>query len=203
MTESNDMEITDIPGLTIDYRSELSLVIRRILMRSGAKIHSELIPGSSIGTMFENDSDVAEVKRNPTKANWHIFLKKNGWNDFGENLAHIPNPSWEEAYAMAKTFTGKAVSFDLSVTRDSFCETSFPCFPKAMDNIIKAGYLDCLIAWESINNILLEATLNYPDHYNDYSSDMKIFYWTGVLDRNGCLKRKLQLHKSEKETYST
>lgn len=203
MQMSNDIKIKDIPGLTIDYDGELSLEIRRLLMRCGARIHPELIPGSSVGTIFEDNSDVAGVKHNPTKANWYIFLKKNGWRDFGENLVLLPNPSWEEAYAMAKTFTGKAVSFDFPVTKDSFCENSFLCFPKAMDNILKAGYLDCLIVWESINHLLFEATLNYPDHYNDCSSELKISYWTGALDRNGQLIGKLQLHKSENETYSS
>jgi len=103
---------------------------------------------------------------------------------------------------MAKTFTGKVVSFNLPISKDSFCETSFLCFPKAMNNILKAGYLDCNIEWESLNRLSVEATLDYPDHYDECDSNMKVFYWTGGLDRNGLLTGKLQLHKSEKETYS-
>jgi hypothetical protein len=129
------------------------------------------------------------------------FSKKNGWSDYGENLVKIPNPSWEEAYAMAKTFSVKLVSYDLPITRDSFFETSFLCFPKAMDNILKAGYLDSLIQWESLNSLYLQASLDYPGHYDDYNSDMNIYYWEGHLDRNGILKGKLQLYKSETEIY--
>lgn len=103
---------------------------------------------------------------------------------------------------MAKTFAGKLISYDFPVTRDSFCDTSFIRFPKAMDNILKAGFLDSLIQWESLNNLSLQATLDYPDHYDDYNSNMNVYYWEGQLDRSGLLKGKLQLHKSETETYS-
>lgn len=196
--------MNEIPGLTMVYDGDLSILVKNMLMRSGGNQHPELIPGSSDGTIWEDNPDVAEVKRNPTRANWDVFLHKYGWSNCGENaLVHIPNPSWEEAYAMAKTFTGKPVSYDFPITRDSFCEASFLCFPKAMGNILKAGYLDSLIQWGSLNSLSLQATLDYPDHYDDYDSKMKVFYWEGQLDRNGFLKGKLQLHKSETETYST
>jgi len=191
-----------IPGLTIEYDGYLSIIIRRLLSRDGANRHPELIPGSSVGTIWVDNPDIAEIKRNPTKSNWYVFLKKNGWSDYGENLVHIPNPSWEEAYAMAKTFTGKFISYDFPVTRDSFCDTSFIRFPKAMENILKAGFMDSLIQWESLNNLSLQATLDYPNHYDDYNSNMNVYYWEGHLDRNCLLKGKLQLHKSETETYS-
>lgn len=197
-----ELDIKDIPGLTIEYDGDLSLIIKNLLLKSGGNLHPELIPGSCVGTIWEDNPDVEELKRNPTKSNWYIFLKKNGWSDYGENLFHVPNPAWEEAYAMAKTFTGKLVSYDLPITRDSFCETSFLCFPKAMDNILKAGYLNSLIEWESLNSLSIQATLDYPDHYNDYGSAMKVFYWEGRLDMDGLLKGKLQLNKSETETYS-
>jgi hypothetical protein len=195
-------DIGIISGLTIDYTGDLSLMIKRMLMKSGQKLLPQLIPGDSVGTIWEEDPDIAEIKRNPTKSNWYVFLKKNGWSDYGENLVKIPNPSWEEAYAMAKTFTGKFVSYDLPITRESFCETSFLCLPKAMENILKAGYLDSLIQWQSLNNLSLRATLDYPDHYDDYNSNIKVFYWESQLDRSGLLKWKLQLHKLETETYS-
>ena len=195
-------DIGIISGLTIDYTGELSLMAKRMLMKSGQKLLPQLIQGDSVGTIWEEDPDIAEIKRNPTKSNWYVFLKKNGWSDYGENLVKIPNPSWEEAYAMAKTFTGKLVSYYLPITKDSFCEISFLCFPKAIDNILKAGYMDSLIQWQSLNNLSLQATLDYPDHYDDYNSNIKVFYWEGQLDRSGLLKGKLQLHKSETETYS-
>lgn len=191
-----------IPGLTIEYDGTLTHVALMYLLGRSKTIYPEVLPGDSVGTIFENNEDVAELKRNPTCANWKIFLEKYGWNDYDDRLFRFPNPSWEEAYAMAKTFTGKVVSFNLPVNRESFCETSFLCFQKAMNNILKAGYLDCDIEWESLNRLSVEATLDYPDHYDDYDSNMKVFYWTGLLDRNGFLKGKLQLHKSETETYS-
>lgn len=191
-----------IPWLTIEYNGHLSIIIRRLLIRDGANKHPELILGSCVGTIWEGNPDVAEVKRNPTKANCYIFLKKNGWSDYGENLVKIPIPSWEEAYAMAKTFSGKLVSYDLPITRESFCETSFIRFPKAMGNILKAGYLDILIQWQSLDNLSLQPILDYPDHYDDYDPNVKVFYWEGQLDRSGLLKGKLQLQISETETYS-
>lgn len=191
-----------IPGLTIEYKGNLSLMVKRVLIKSGQQLLPQLISGNSVGTIWVDNPDIAEIKRNPTKSNWYIFLKKNGWSDYGENLVHIPNPSWEEAYAIAKTFAGKLISYDFPVTRDSFCDTSFLCFPKAMDKILKAGCLDSLIQWESLNSLSLQATLDYPDHYDDYNSNMNVYYWDGHLDRNGLLKGKLQLHKSETETYS-
>lgn len=198
-----EIAMNEIPGLTMGFDGDLSILVKNMLMRSGGNLHPKLVPGSSDGTIWEDNPDVAEVKRNPTRANWDVFLHKYGWSDYtGDNLVHIPNPTWEEAYAMAKTFTGRVVSYDFPVEKDSFCETSFLCFPKAMNNILKAGYLDCVIQWESLNRLSIEATLDYPDHYNDYNSNMKVFYWTGILDRNGFLKGKLQLHKSETETYS-
>lgn len=191
-----------IPGLTIEYKSDLSIMAKRVLMTSGQNLLPQLIPGNSVGTIWEENHDIAEIKRNPTKSNWYVFLKKNGWSDYGENLVKTPNPSWEEVYAMVKTFTGKVISYDYPITKDSFCRTGFLCFPKAMDNILKAGYLDSLIQWESLNSLALQATLDYPDHYDDYNSNMNAYYWEGHLDRNGILKGKLQLHKSETETYS-
>lgn len=191
-----------IPGLTIEYKGNLSLMVKRMLIKSGQQLLPQIISGNSVGTIWVDSPDIAEIKRNPTKSNWYVFLKKNGWSDYGGNLVHIPNPSWEEAYAMAKTFAGKHISYDFPVRRDSFCDTSFIRFPKAMDNILKAGFLDSLIQWESPNNLSLQATLDYPDHYDDYNSNMKVYYWEGHLDRNSLLKGKLQLHKSETETYS-
>lgn len=70
-----------------------------------------------------------------------------------------------------------------------------------MDNILKAGYLDSLFQWQSLNNLSLQATLDYPDHYDEYDSNVKVFYWEGQLDRSGLLKGKLQLQMSETETY--
>lgn len=163
-----EIDIKEIPGLTIDYDGDLSLIVKNILIKCGANLHPEPLPGSSAGTIWEDNPDVAEVKRNPTTANWDIFLHKYGWSNCGGNsLVHIPNPSWEETYAMAKTFTGRVVSYDYPVTKDSFCETSFLCFPKAMNNILKAGYLNAVIEWESLNCLSMEATLEYPDHYED------------------------------------
>jgi len=199
-----EIKMNEIQGLTIEYDGELAIFVKNILLKCGANLHPELILGSSVGTIWEDNLDVAEVKRNPTRANWAVFLHKYGWSTCGcDNLVHIPNPPWEEAYAMAKTFTGKIVSYDYPINKESFCETSFLCFPKAMNNILKAGYLNAFIEWESLNCLSLEATLDYPDHYDDYDSNMKVFYWTGILDRNGFLKGKLQLNKSETETYSS
>ena len=94
-------DIGIISGLTIDYTGELSLMAKRMLMKSGQKLLPQLIQGDSVGTIWEEDPDIAEIKRNPTKSNWYVFLKKNGWSDYGENLVKIPNPSWEEAYSLA------------------------------------------------------------------------------------------------------
>lgn len=199
-----EIEMNEIPGLTIEYDGDLSIVVKNMLLKCGANLHPELIPGSSVGTIWEDNPDVAELKKNPTRANWDVFLHKYGWSNCGgDDLVHIPNPSWEEAYAMAKTFTGKIVSYDYPVSKESFFETSFLCFPKAMSNILRAGYLNAVIEWESLNRLSVEATLDYPDHYDDYDSNMKVFYWTGIFDRNGFLKGKLQLNKSETETYSS
>lgn len=69
-----EIDIKEIPGLTIDYDGDLSIIVKNILLKCGATLHPELIPGSSAGTIWEDNPDVDEVKRNPTKANWDVFL---------------------------------------------------------------------------------------------------------------------------------
>ncbi len=192
----------EIPGLTIDCPEFLSLKKYNTLLKYGAELIPELIPGSRKGTILESNPDVAELKINPTVANWSVFLTKNDWVDFVPRLVKSGDLSWIEAYAITKTFTDRYVWYAYPVTKDSFCDTSFLHFPKAMNNILKSGYLNCDIKWESLNCLSLEATLDYPDHYGDYDTNMKVLYWSGMLDRNGFLKGKLQLHQSETETYS-
>lgn len=96
-----EIALNEIPGLTIDYDGDLSIVMKNLLLKHGAKLYPQLIPGSSIGTIWEDNPDVAELKRNPTKANWEVFLEKHGWDELSGRLVHIPNSSWEETYAMA------------------------------------------------------------------------------------------------------
>jgi len=73
-----EIEMNEIPGLTIEYDGDLSIVVKNTLLKCGANLHPELIPGSSAGTIWEDNPDVAEVKRNPTRANWDAFLHKYG-----------------------------------------------------------------------------------------------------------------------------
>lgn len=82
----------------------------------------ELVPGSSQGTMLENDLDVEIVKRNPTRLNWYLFLTKKGFRDDGDRLINIDNNDWPIRYALARTFSGKNVAYDLKVTADMFCQ---------------------------------------------------------------------------------
>lgn len=51
----------------------------------------ELVPGSSQGTMLENDIDVEIVKRKPTRLNWYLFLVKKGFRDYDDRLINIEN----------------------------------------------------------------------------------------------------------------
>lgn len=162
----------------------------------------ELVSGSSQGTMLENDPDVGIVKRNPTRLNWYLFLTKKGFLDDGDRLINIDDNEWPIRYALARTFSGKNVAYDLKVTADMFCQESFLCFPEAMDHIIRHGILDCTISWSQTDYLDIQAALDYREHYPDLNADgVSVFYWYGQLDRNGILRGKLQLKKDDKETY--
>lgn len=62
-----------------------------IFRKNRDMLKPELVPGSSQGTMLENDPDVEIVKRNPTKLNWYLFLTKKGFRDDGYRLINIDN----------------------------------------------------------------------------------------------------------------
>lgn len=83
-----------------------------------------------------------------------------------------------------------------------FSEDSFMCFPKAMRHILKHGSLDCTVNWSQTDYLDLWATLDYPNHYPEQNSKgMSVFIWYGQIDRNGVLRGKLELRKSDKEKY--
>ena len=164
----------------------------------------ELVPGSSQGTMLENAPDVEIVKRNPTRLNWYLFLTKKGFQDDGDRLINIDNKEWPIRYALARTFSGLNVEYELKVTAEMFDGISFMCFPEAMKHILKAGYLDCTINWSQTDYLDLWATLDYPDHYPDRNADeVHLYYWYGQLDRNGILRGKLELRSDKSEKYNT
>lgn len=108
-----------------------------IFRKNRDMLKPELVPGSSQGTMLENDPDVEIVKRNPTKLNWYLFLTKKGFRDDGYRLINIDNNDWPIRYALARTFSGKNVAYDLKVTAGMFSQESFLCFLEAMNHIIK------------------------------------------------------------------
>jgi len=123
----------EIPS-TIIYNEPLSWVIEEILKKTGDKVMPELVPGSSRGTMLEDDIDVSIVKNNPTRRNWYLFLTKKGFMEIGDRLLNIENNDWMIRYALARSFTGKNVAYDLDVTADMFDRESFLCFPEAMEH---------------------------------------------------------------------
>lgn len=92
-----------------------------IFRKNRDMLNPELVPGCSRGTMLENDTDVEIVKRNPTRLNWYLFLTKKGFHDDGDRLINIDNNDWPIRYALARTFSGKNVAYDLKVTADMFC----------------------------------------------------------------------------------
>lgn len=186
----------------ITYDQPLSPVIKALLRKKGKKILPELVPGSSRGTILEEDIDVAIVKNNPTWHNWYLFLDKKGFTDHCDRLINVENNDWPIRYALARTFSGKNVAYDLNVTADLFSRDSFICFPKAMSHIIECGVLDCDINWSQTDYLDVRATLDYRDHYPDRDTDgISMFYWYGQLDRNGILRGKLELRKDDKQTY--
>lgn len=173
-----------------------------IFRKNRDMLKPELVPGSSQGTMLENDPDVEIVKRNPTKLNWYLFLTKKGFRDDGYRLINIDNNDWPIRYALARTFSGKNVAYDLKVTAGMFSQESFLCFLEAMNHIIKNGILDSTISWSQTDYLDIRATLDYREHYPDRNADgMSVFYWYGQLDRNGILRGKPQLRKDDEETY--
>lgn len=173
-----------------------------VFKKNGGNLLRELVPGSSRGTMLEGDPDVDIVKSNPTQLNWYLFLTKKGFLDDGDRLINIDDNEWPIRYALARTFSGKNVAYDLKVTADMFCQESFLCFPEAMDHIIRHGTLDCTINWSQTDYLDIRSTLDYREHYPDRNADgVSVFYWYGQLDRNGILRGKLQLCKDDKETY--
>lgn len=173
-----------------------------VFKKNGGNLLRELVPDSSRGTMLEGDPDVDIVKSNPTRLNWYLFLTKKGFLDDGDRLINIDDNEWPIRYALARTFSGKNVAYDLKVTADMFCQESFLCFPEAMDHIIRHGTLDCTINWSQTDYLDIRSTLDYREHYPDRNADgVSVFYWYGQLDRNGILRGKLQLCKDDKETY--
>lgn len=162
----------------------------------------ELVPGSSKGTILEDDPDVEIVKSNPTRLNWYLFLTKKGFADIGNQLVNEDNNDWPIRYALARTFTGISVNYELKVNAGMFDTKSFLCFPKAMENILKHESIDCTINWSVTDFLDVWATLDYDWHYPGRKSDgMSVFYWYGQLDRNGVLRGKLELRKEDKQTY--
>ena len=173
-----------------------------IFRKNRYMLKPELVPGSSQGTMLENDPDVEIVRRNPTRLNWCLFLTQKDFRDDGDRLINIDNNDWPIRYALARTFSGKNVAYDLKVTADMFCQESVLCFPEAMNHIIRHGKLDCTISWSQTDYLDVRATLDYREHYPDRNVDgLSVFYWYGQLDRNGILRGKLKLCKDYKETY--
>ena len=191
----------EIPS-EITYDEPLTPVMRVLLRKKGDKVMLELVPGSSRGTILENDIDVVIVKNNPTRLNWHKFLAKKGFSDYGDRLINVLNNDWPIRYALARSFSGKNVAYDLNVTPYMFSRDSFLCFPKALSHIIECGVLDCTINWSQTDYLDVWATLDYREHYPDRNADgVGVFYWHGQLDRNGILLGKLELSKDDKQTY--
>lgn len=173
-----------------------------LFKKAGDRIMPELVSGSSLGTMFEDDSDVSIVKSNPTKRNWYLFLTKKGFRDDGDRLINVKNNDWPIRYALARTFTGMSIAYDLKVSAQMFSMDSFLCFPEAMAHIIKSGILDCTVNWSQTDYLDLWATLDYREYYPDRDADgVSVFYWYGQIDRNGILRRTLELRKDDKHTY--
>lgn len=186
----------------ITYDESLSPVIKSRINRIGNKLLPELVPGSSRGTILEGDIDVSIVKNNPTWLNWYLFLDKKGFTDQCDRLINVENNDWSIRHALARTFTGKNVAYDLNVTADMFSRDSFLCFPEAMSHIIKSGVLDCTINWSQTDYLDVWATLDYPEHNPERdATGLSVFYWYGQMDRNGILRGKLELRKDDKHTY--
>lgn len=193
----------EIPA-EITYDGEIGPMAKRSMEKYGHILLPHIVPGSSAGTILEGDMDVEIVKNNPTQRNWYLFLRKRGFSDYGDRLFNVDHNEWPIRYALARTFTGINVDFDLKVTADMFDSVSFMCFPEAMEHILKAGYLDCTINWSQTDCLDLWATLDYPDHYpNRNVENIGIFYWYGQLDRNGILRGKLELRNDKSEKYNT
>ncbi len=173
-----------------------------IFKKTGESPMPGLIPGSSRGTILENDVDVAIVKKYPTRRNWYLFLTKKGFTDDGSRLINIHNNDWTIRYALARTFSGMNIAYDMKVKADMFNMDSFLCFPEAMAHIVKVGVLDCTVNWSRTDYLDVWATLDYREHYPDRNAiGVSVFYWYGQLDRNGVLRGKLELRKDDKEKY--
>ena len=173
-----------------------------LFKKAGDRTMPELVPGSNLGTMLEDDSDVSIVKNNPTRRNWYLFLTKKGFIDDGDRLININNNDWPIRFALARTFSGMNIAYDLKVSAKMFSMDSFLCFPEAMAHIIKSGILDCTVNWSQTDYLDLWATLDFREHYPDRNADdVCVFYWYGQLDRNGILRGKLELRKDDKNTY--
>lgn len=186
----------------ITNNEPLSRIMEKILEKTGNRLMPELVPGISRGTILESDMDVAIVKLNPTRRNWYLFLTKKGFIDDGERLINIHDNDWAIRYAIARSFSGVSIAYDLKVSADMFNMDSFICFPEAMAHIIKTGFLDCTVNWSRIDYLDVWATLDYIEHYPDKAAgNINVFYWHGLIDRNGILRGKLELRKDDKHTY--
>lgn len=122
--------------------------------------------------------------------------------DDGNRLINIHNNDWPIRYALARTFSGMNIAYDMRVKADRFNMDSFLCFPEAMAHIVKAGVIDCTVSWNQTDYLDVWATLDYREHYPDRNvNGISVFYWYGQLDRNGVLRGKLELRKNDKEKY--
>lgn len=190
--------------LLVSIDRQLTRFEEYILKKAGEIPMPGLIPGSNRGTILENDIDVAIVKKFPTRRNWYLFLTKKGFMDDRTRLINIHNNDWPIRYALARTFSGMNIAYDMRVKADMFDMDSFLCFPEAMAHIVKSGVLDCTVSWSQTDYLDVWATLDYKEHYPDRNAnDVSIFYWYGQLDRNGMLRGKLKLRKNDKEKYQT
>ena len=123
--------------------NQFQTFIDKKLERLGDKPLPELIAGSAKWTVFKDNLEVRAIKERPTYVQWYNFLNGLGWIDDGSRLLTFKtDPDWKVAYGLAKTFTGKTIRYDFAVERAMFDEASFLCFPEAMEQILKAGYLD-------------------------------------------------------------
>lgn len=123
--------------LLVSIDRPLTRFEEHILKKLGENLMPELISGSNSGTVLETDMDVAIVKKYPTRRNWYLFLTKKGFVDDGNRLINIHTNDWPIRYALARTFSGMNIAYDMRVTADMFNLDSFLCIPEAMPRKVK------------------------------------------------------------------
>ncbi len=178
-------------------------------MKRGKEIYQEwereeLIAGSPEGTIFERSEYVKAIKKSPTRANFDRFLYRHGWRSVNGNgiCADGDEDNWDVVWGLAKSFEGLDIDYHFRVYGDSFSPKCYEMAPGNMMRIVREGYLDVIVNYDSkIGMLRVFAEMYDPIFYGDNVKGQPLYYFDGVLDENGKLVAPLELRIDLNQRY--